>query len=289
MNERIASHSSYWLPYPRWIRDVIFAILSVESGGTTGESSIDHLPVELRRTHYTRQILSLLQALGYFTTEMEPTEDWNQLMKAEPRIRREMLRAVFEDAFRAPDGSSATEAIQTISDSRGRIDWFVQKHGLSRSTSAAYAEQLYRRALAAFDAAASPDTLDEWAYLQGKRQPAAVPATPPPEEAAAIPKEAIRAVPRSHEHRSKGIELVFWLPDDADSSVYERIFQAADATIFSKEGHWDPFRDVDPRQVRLNIAKSDQSASPPAMNPPGLPSLRNDSHLGRKEENATQS
>lgn len=252
MNERIASQSSYWLPYARWIRDVIFAILSVEPGITTGESAIDHLPAGLRRTDFTRQILSLLQALGYFTTEMEPTEDWNQLMEAEPRIRREMLRTAFEDAFRAPDGSSATEAIRTIADSRKRIDWFVQKHGLSRSTSAAYAEQLYRRALAALDAAASPGLLDGWVYPQS----AAVSVTPTPQVAAVTPKEAIRAIPRNHEHRRKGIELVFWLPDDADSSVYEQIFQAADATIFSKEGHWEPFRDIDPSKVRLSVVRS---------------------------------
>lgn len=256
MNERILSEP---LSYPSLVHDIIFAIITM----APEEHPAEYLSGVVRRAYDVTPIAYLLQGLGYFTSDMQPTENWNQLMEAESHVRPDMLRTAFENAFRTWDGSSATEAIQTITDSRGRIDWLMQQHGLASRARARYAERLYRKALAALDAATSADALDKWAYLQAKRQSADALLMATPQGPTAIPQKAIRAVPRSHEHGSKGIELVFWLPDDADSSVYERIFQAADSTIFSKEGHWDPFRDVDPRQVRLNVVKSsDQGVLP---------------------------
>ncbi|WP_147382046.1 hypothetical protein [Mycobacteroides abscessus] len=162
MNERIASKSLNLLPYPHLIREVIFAILRAGRGPATGEYSTDYLPAELQRTYYVKNIVSLLQGLGYFADGLQsddwraaqPTDDWYQLLEAEPHVRREMLYSTFENAFQAPDGSSASEAMESIARVPDRIDWFVRKHGLSHST-AAYAERLYRKALAALDDAAS--------------------------------------------------------------------------------------------------------------------------------------
>jgi len=247
MNQRIASKSLYLLPYPHLIREVIFAILRAGPVPATGEYSTDYLPAELQHTYYVKSIVSLLQGLGYFADGLQPrewhaaqpTDDWCQLLEAEPQVRREMLYSTFENAFQAPDGSSASEAMESIARVPDRIEWFMRKHGLAHS-SAAYAERLYRKALAALDDAEStPDAFDAPPLKATEPQSADTPRR-------TSSTEAVRAVPRSHEHIGKGIELVFWLPDNADSSVYERIFQAADATIFSEEGRWEPFRDVGP-------------------------------------------
>lgn len=289
MNERLASKSLYLLPHPHLIREIIFAILRVEPGPVTGEYSTDHLPAELRRTYYAKNIVSLLQGLGYFADgpqsndwrAAQPTDEWYQLLEAEPYIRREMLYSTFENTFQAPDGSSVSEAMESIPRAPERIDWFMRKHGLAHS-SAAYAERLYRKALAALDDAAST--------LQAFEAPLPKSTEPQAEDTPRTTSstDAIRAVLRSHEHRSKGIELVFWLPDDADSSVYERIFQAADATIFSEEGRWEPFRDVDPSKVRLIEVNSDRGV-PSRRIHHGVNPYGNDRHTSSEEKNATQS
>lgn len=255
MNDRLLSK-------PLWsaiiIRDIIFAIIAM----APDEHPVEHLAGVIGRIYgmTSTPIAYLLQGLGYLTIEMQPTGDWSRLMAAEPRVRRELLRTAFEDAFRAPDGSSATEAIKTSVDRSARIDWFVQKHELSRSTTAAYAERLYRRAFEALDAASRRAAYEASLSSETEPQPVDLPQT-------TASAQAIRAVPRSHEHRSRGIELVFWLPDGAGSSAYERIFQAADETIFSKEGNWEPLRDVDPKKVRLDVVESDQNLPPRGLGP----------------------
>lgn len=185
MNERLLSK-------PLWsaliIRDIIFAIIAM----APDEHSVEHLVGVIGRIYgmASTPIVYLLQGLGYLTTEMQPTADWSRLMAAEPRVRRELLRTAFEDAFRAPDGSSATEAIKTCVDRSARIDWFVQKHELSRSTTAAYAERLYRRAFEALDAVSRRNAYEASLSSETEPQPVDLPQT-------TASAQAIRAVPRS--------------------------------------------------------------------------------------------
>ncbi|CAN5526273.1 hypothetical protein BH11ARM1_BH11ARM1_04050 [soil metagenome] len=223
------------LSRPAAIRDIIFALLRI----TPHDQVAGYLRDTLTWNYDVRAALNLLQGIGFLDGSMEPTAEWQEFVAADEHARRDLLRAALEEMFRAPDGSSATHAAQTIPKVSDRIDWYVRHHGLQRSTQATYAERLYREALKAFTA----------------------PLPLPPHltrEHSAPSHEVIRAVLKDNDH---GMELVFYLPDSADSKVHEKVFKAANDALFSEDGRWAPLDRVTSMSVTTAPADDSTQAS----------------------------
>jgi hypothetical protein len=202
------------------LKDLIYGLLP-------SKPLFDHYS---ERFHYStadvRGMLAVLTLIGFADHRSGPTLRWQRFVELPPARRRTLLRGYVEAAFSAEDGKRvAVMELETLPSRRDRVQWFADVHGLNRSTTATYAERIYRTVTDFLDTAETT--------AQQMSQHSSLP-------------RPVRLIAIDDDPKHGSIDLLFYSPGDTNHRVHPDVIARAHAlldiydTVATKEGDEQP-------------------------------------------------